>query len=152
MIKDIIGLRAAIKLEHDEAVEMEEAAAFAHQEAVRHREKLKEFLDIVENYRGGGGERRNVSRLYNTPGSGSKASEIETIVLGVVAAGEKPLRSEDILDAMVKAGHADLLPGDDRSLKSARLSTYLTRMHRRDGASLHYDRDNRTYGLVDGNG
>jgi hypothetical protein len=150
MIKDIIGLRAEIKVQYDEAVEMEEAAKEAYQDAVKQREKLQEFLEIVEGYRGGGDGRRNASRVYNAPGSGSKASEIEAAVLDAMREAGGPMKSDEILDALVAAGHVDLLPGDRHTTKLARLSTYLTRMHRREGALIAYDRDQRTYSLRDG--
>lgn len=147
MIKDVIGLRAEIKVQYDEAVEMVEAAKEAYEDAVRHCEKLGEFLEIVDGYRGGGDGRRNASRVYNAPGSGSKASEIEAAVLDAMREADGPMKSDEILDAMVAAGHVDLLPGDKHTTKLARLSTYLTRMHRREGALIAYDRDQRTYSL-----
>ncbi len=145
MIEDIIGLKAEIATQLEAAREFAESARIVHEEAQANLVRLQEFFDIIEDYRGGSGERRNVHRTYNAPGTGTKAELIEALVLDVL--GNGPLKSDQILGAIVADGKEDLLPGETRSDRLARLSTYLTRMHRRANAPLAYNRDARTYGL-----
>ncbi len=145
MLKDIIGLKAEIAGQLEASKEFEESARLVYEEAQANTLRFQEFYDIIEDYRGVAGERRNVHRMYNAPGTGTKAELIEALVLDVLKAG--PLRSDAILQAIVASKQEELLPGETRSDRLARLSTYLTRMHRRANAPLVYDRDARTYGL-----
>lgn len=144
MPRDIIGLRAELKAQFDEAVEVEAALREALEDASRNRERLEEFLSIVDSHRGG--DRRNAPRLYSAPGADSKAAEVERTVVGILEANG-PLRSDQLLAGIIEMDRGELLPGEARSDKLARLSVYLTRMHRRPDAPLAYDRDARTYSL-----
>jgi hypothetical protein len=147
MPRDIIGLRAEIKEQLDEALEVEAAIREALEDATRNREKLEDFLSIVDNHRGA--DRRNAPRVYNAPGVDSKAAEVERTVVGILEVNG-PLRSDQILTGMLEMERGDLLPGEARSDKLARLAVYLTRMHRRSDAPLAYDRDSRVYSLKGG--
>lgn len=147
MMRDIIGLRATLKDQLEEAVEVEAAAKEAYEEAVKNRERIAEFIDVIEVYRGGS-ERRNTARVYSAPVDyASMAAQREAVVTDILK-GAGPLKSDAILTAIDEIGQIDLFwPDHARNRRLANLAVYLTRMHRRPDAPLVRDLDLKTFGL-----
>lgn len=146
MPRDFISFRADLKEQLDEAMAVEAGFREELDEATKRREELERFLNYVDNHRGADVRRKNMARVYKAPGADSKAAEVERTVISIL---EKtgPKRSDQILIEMIEMDRGDLLSGEARSDKLARLSTYLSRMQRRVDAPLVYDKESRTFSL-----